>query len=146
MASALHSKYNGTDEDTQAQALATESQAKIDEEKAAQAAKEAQGYETGITYDQLARTPDDYKGEKVKFYGKVVQVIEGDTSTQIRLAVNDDYNTVLFGEFDKSIISSRVLEKDYITVYGKSAGTISYQSTGSGTITIPAVYIEKIDQ
>lgn len=146
LASALHSKYNGTDEDTQAQALATESQAKIDEEKAAQAAKEAQGYETGITYDQLARTPDDYKGEKVKFYGKVVQVIEGDTSTQIRLAVNDDYNTVLFGEFDKSIISSRVLEKDYITVYGKSAGTISYQSTGSGTITIPAVYIEKIDQ
>ena len=94
----------------------------------------------------MARTPDDYKGEKVKFYGKVVQVIEGDTSTQIRLAVNDDYNTVLFGEFDKSIISSRVLEKDYITVYGKSAGTISYQSTGSGTITIPAVYIEKIDQ
>ena len=54
-------------------------QKKADEEKAAaeaaaaKAAEEAQGYETGITYDQLARTPDQYKGKKVKFYGKVVQ-------------------------------------------------------------------------
>ena len=106
LASALHSKYNGTDEDTQ----------------------------------------DDYKGQKVKFYGKVVQVIEGDDSTQIRLAVDDNYDTVLLGEFDKSIVSSRVLEDDYITVYGSSVGTISYKSTFGGTITIPGVYIEKIDQ
>lgn len=52
-----------------------------DERKAAAEAEEAErkakeGYDTGITYDQLARTPDDYKGEKVKFYGKVVQVVE----------------------------------------------------------------------
>ena len=94
----------------------------------------------------MARTPDDYKGQKVKFYGKVVQVIEGDDSTQIRLAVDDNYDTVLLGEFDKSIVSSRVLEDDYITVYGSSVGTISYKSTFGGTITIPGVYIEKIDQ
>lgn len=126
--------------------MAKNSQSKLDEAAAAKAAEEAQGYETGITYDQLARTPDDFKGKKVKFTGKVVQVIEGSGSIQIRLAVNDNYDTILFGQYDSSIVGSRVLEDDHITIYGTSAGTISYQSTMGGTITIPGVSIEKIDQ
>lgn len=112
---------------------------------AAKAAEEARGYETGITYDQLARTPDDFKGQKVKFYGKVIQVMEGDGSVQIRLAVDDNYDTILYGEYLASIVSSRILEDDYITIYGSSVGTITYQSTMGGNITIPGVYIDKID-
>ena len=146
LANTLHSKYNGSEEDKEAQKLATESQKKIDEANAAKEAEKAKGYETGITYDQLARTPDDYTGKKVKFTGKVVQVIEGDDSINIRLAVNDNYDTILLGEYSKSIVKSRVLEDDHITIYGSSVGTISYESTMGGTITIPGVYIEKIDQ
>lgn len=103
-------------------------------------------YRYQITYDNLARTPDDYQGKKVKFYGKVLQVMEGDGEIQIRLAVNDDYDTVLYGAYDSSIVSSRVLEDDEITIYGTSAGLISYDSTMGGKITIPAVLIDKIDQ
>ena len=117
-----------------------------EEEKAAREAEEAKGYETGITYEDLARTPDDFKGKKVKFKGKVLQVLEGDDSVQIRLAVNDDYDTVLFGEYESTIVSSRVLEDDEITIYGTSYGLISYDSTMGGKITIPAVSIDKIDQ
>ncbi len=146
LANQLHEKYNGTEEDKQAQEMAKQSQAKLDEEAAAKAAEEAKGYETGITYDQLARTPDEYEGKKVKFSGKVVQVMESDDSVTIRLAVNDNYDTILYGQYSSSIVSSRVLEDDHITVYGTSVGTISYQSTMGGTITIPGVYIEKIDQ
>ena len=146
LANKLHEEYNGTEEDIQAQEMAKVSQAKLDEAAAAKAAEEAKGYETGITYNQLARTPDDYKGKKVKFYGKVVQVIEDDDAVQIRLAVNGDYDTILFGEYATSTVSSRVLEDDMITIYGTSVGTISYQSTMGGKITIPGVYIEKIDQ
>lgn len=146
LADALHQKYNGTEEDKKAQEMAKTSQAKLDEAKAAKEAEEAQGYETGITYEQLARTPDDYKGKKVKFYGKVIQIIEGSSTIQVRLAVNDNYDTVLYGEYAKSIVSSRVLENDYITIYGTSSGTISYTSTMGGTITIPGVAISKIDQ
>lgn len=116
------------------------------EEKEAREAEEAKGYETGITYDNLARTPDDYKGKKVKFYGKVIQVMEGDGEVQIRLAVNEDYDTILLGGYDSTIVSSRVLEDDKITIYGTSLGLISYKSTMGGTITIPAVSIDKIDQ
>lgn len=146
LASALHEKYNGSEEDKKAQEMATASRAKIDEAEAAKAAEEAKGYETGITYDQLARTPDEFKNKKVKFYGKVIQVIEGSGNIQIRLAVDDDYDRILLGEFSKSIVSRRVLEDDYITIYGKSVGTISYQSTMKGTITIPGIYIDKIEQ
>mgnify|MGYP003307512121 CR=1 FL=1 len=124
--------------------------AAAESEAAAEAARlEAEakrGYDTGITYNQLARTPDDYIGEKVKFKGKVLQVIEGSSEVDIRLAVNNDYNNVIYVVYDKSIVKSRVLEDDKITVYGISGGLYSYQSTLGGTITIPLVIVEKIEQ
>lgn len=42
------------------------------EEKAAKEEDERIGYETGITYDQLARTPDEFKEKKTQFTGKVL--------------------------------------------------------------------------
>ncbi|MFP7254260.1 toxin regulator [Terribacillus goriensis] len=126
-----------------------EAKAKAEEEAKAKAeaeAKEKQGYNTGVTYDQLARTPDDYIGEKVKFSGKVVQVMEGDGITQIRFAVNDNYDTILLGEFDASVVDSRILEDDELTIYGTSGGVITYESTMGGNITIPSMVIDKIDQ
>ena len=114
---------------------------------ASKAAEEAKGYETGITYDQLARTPDEFKSKKVKFTGKVLQVMEGSIASDpaIRLAVNKDYDTVIYGKYPSQIISSRILEDDVITIYGTSYGLQSYQSTLGGTITIPYVYIDKIE-
>lgn len=146
LAAQLHAKYNGTPEDQEAQSMAQSSQNQLNQIAAQKAAEEAKGYETGITYDQLARTPDQFKGKKVKFTGKVIQVLEQDNLVQIRLAVDDNYDTVLLGLYESSIVSSRVLEEDYITIYGISSGTISYESTSGKTITIPGVAIEKIDQ
>ncbi|MGG4167013.1 toxin regulator [Rossellomorea vietnamensis] len=126
---------------------AAEAQAQKEaEEKRLAEEKEKKGYDTGITYDQLARTPDDFIGEKVKFNGKVVQVMEGDDSTQLRIAVNDDYDTILFAEFESDIVSSRVLEDDNITVMGLSSGLLTYESTMGGNISIPGMLIEKIEQ
>ncbi|WP_121609867.1 toxin regulator [Mesobacillus foraminis] len=116
------------------------------EEKAKKEAEEKKGYETGITYDQLARTPDDFIAKKVKFNGKVVQVIEGSGVTQIRLAVNDNYDTILFAEYDSSIIDSRILEDDMITIMGVSTGLLTYESTMGGEISIPGVSVDKIEQ
>lgn len=113
------------------------------EAAAAKAAEEAKGYETGITYDQLARTPDEYKGKKVKFKGKVLQVIEGDTETQIRLGVNGSYDQVLYCSVPKAkTASTRILEDDSITIMGRSAGLITYTATIGGKITIPSVLVD----
>lgn len=106
----------------------------------------AADYNTGVTYDQLARTPDDYKYKKVSFTGKVIQVIDGDDETDLRVAVDGNYDNVIFIGYDPDIMNgSRVLEEDKITFYGESKGTTSYKSTGSGNITIPAVSVVKIE-
>lgn len=125
---------------------AEEAAAKEKKEAAAKAKEEKTGYDTGITYKQLARTPDDYVEKKVKFSGEVAQVMEGDDYIQIRLAVDSDYDKMLFVEYDKSIVSSRILEDDYITIYGVSYGLYTYDSTMGGPITIPSIVADKIDQ
>jgi membrane protein involved in colicin uptake len=133
-------------EKEQAEKEAAEKEA-AEQAAAEQAAQEeaAQGYETGITYDQLARTPDDYIGEKVKFSGKVVQVIEGDGETQLRFAVDDDYDQMIYLAYYPEIVEQRVLEDDYLTIYGSSLGTISYESTLGGMITIPAAFVDNME-
>jgi len=132
------------DADAKAEAE-TEAKAEAEAQKIAEE-KEKQGYNTGITYDQLARTPDDYIFEKVKFHGKVIQVMEGDGITQVRFAVNDNYDTIIFGEIDSSLLESRILEDDVITIMAVSSGLVTYDSTMGGQISIPGVLIEKIER
>lgn len=125
-------------EKEEAEKLAAEQKKKEEEEK--------KGYDTGITYSQLARTPDDYLAKKVKFSGKVVQVMEDGDSAGIRLAVDGDYDNIILGTFDSSIISERILEDDYITVYGLSAGIYTYESTMGASISVPSMTIDKISR
>lgn len=131
----------------------TETQEEAEQRAATQAeadakreAEEKLGYETGITYDQLARTPDDYEGSLVKFTGEVIQTLEEDGQVDIRLAVDGEYNNILYCAYESNIVSSRVLEGDTITIYGTSMGLYSYESTTGVTITIPCVWVDKIDQ
>lgn len=125
-------------EKEEAEKLAAEQKKKEEEEK--------KGYDTGITYSQLARTPDDYLAKKVKFNGKVAQVMEDGDSVGIRLAVDGDYDNIILGTFDSSIISERILEDDYITVYGLSAGIYTYESTMGASISVPSMTIDKISR
>lgn len=129
----------------QADELQKQKEAEAEAARLAKEKEEKKGYETGITYDQLARTPDDYDGEKVKFRGRVIQVIEGNNETQLRIAVNRDYDKVILVAYDSSIVDKRVLDDDTITIYGKSIGLYSYEATSGATITIPAIIVDKID-
>lgn len=122
-----------------------EADAKAKDEADAKAAEARVAYDTGITYNQLARTPDNFNGRKVKFSGKVIQVMEGNTEVQLRIAVNNNYDTILYVAYDPRITPSRVLENDYVTVKGESEGLFTYQSTGSGNISIPLVWVDIIN-
>lgn len=120
-------------------------------EKAEQEEKERQekmGYDTGITYSQLARTPDDYKGQKVKFSGKVLQVQEGLFSDVIRLGVNGSYDNVLWLSIPSTATKSneRILEDDYITIYGVANGIKTYETVLGASISIPSVTVNKLER
>lgn len=114
-------------------------------EKAEQEAKEKQGYDTGITYSQLARTPDEYKGEKCKFSGKVIQVMEDEGLYTIRLAVNGSYDNVILVIASTKVSESRILEDDYITVYGTSSGITTYTTVMGASVSIPSMLVTKVD-
>lgn len=94
------------------------------------------------SYEEIARDPDDYKGKKAKFSGTVLQALESDDSRQvdIRLAIDGDYDQVIYVVYYKPEGSSRILEDDTITVYGELAGLYSYTSTMNKPITLPIIY------
>lgn len=140
-------KAKEEEEKAKEKAAADKKKKEEEEEQARLQAEEAKGYETGTTFDQLARTPDDYTFTKVKFSGKVVQVMEGEGTTQIRFAVNDDYDSIIYAEISTDLTdNNRVLEDDYITLSGTSMGLLTYESTMGGEITIPSINVDKIDR
>jgi len=113
-----------------------EEQAKTEADKAS--------YSADYSYEQLARNPDTYTGSKVKFSGKILQVMEGDVS-YLRVAMNSNYDTVIFATYDKDKLSYRLLDDDQVTIYGSSLGVYSYEAVSGATITIPWINAEYID-
>ncbi|TPR12247.1 transcriptional regulator [Apilactobacillus timberlakei] len=103
-------------------------------------------YETGITYDEVARKPDSYKYKNVSFSGTVLQVIDDDKETQLRVAVNGDSSNVIFVYVrNENLHGSRILEDDNVTLYGQSSDLVKYKSSMNTPITIPSMLAYKID-
>lgn len=108
-------------------------------------AKKAE-YTSDYSYNTIARDADSYKGTKVCFRGKVLQ--EGDAGSSmryIRLAVDSDYDTVLFVTYTSDQVPVRVLEDDILTIYGTVAGNYSYETVMGASITLPWVNSDMID-
>ena len=120
----------------------------IADEAAALTEKEANkiNYRTDITFENLARTPDNFIGEQIKLRGEVIQVLEGSGETQILLNVNGSYDQTILAVYESSIVSSRILEDDWITIYGTSYGLYSYESIFGQIITVPLLLVDIIDQ
>ncbi|WP_240740982.1 hypothetical protein [Leuconostoc citreum] len=110
------------------------------ESSRAESGSSVSDYQTGITYDQIARNPNDYKDKQMQFTGKVIQVIEDDGAVQIRLAVEGNSDNIILVNIDNSLLNgSRVLEDDLVTASGISKGTVSYKSTLGEKITVPSM-------
>ncbi|MDT2752782.1 cell envelope integrity protein TolA [Enterococcus thailandicus] len=131
----------------QAEKEAAAKQKKEAEEAARKAAEEEKAsYDTGITYENLARNPDTYIAKKVKFSGKIIQVLKGEDHSQFRFAIDDNYDQILFIEISEDQLSNnRLLEDDYITIRGISYGEYTYTSALGGEITIPGVVVDSFE-
>lgn len=122
-----------------------EEKAKKEAEEKAKKEEEAKGYETGITYDELARNPDKNKGKKVTFTGTVIQVIRGNGEDKYRVSVKDDYKKVIYVTYIPKEGENKILENDKVIIRGVSIGEISYQSTMGGKISIPGIEAHSIE-
>lgn len=113
---------------------------------AAKKQAEMSQYSSDYTYTQIARSPDSYKDTRVKFRGKVLQ--EGDAGDSVRyicLAVDSDYNSVLFVTYTSDQTSVKILEDDIITVYGTVIGDYSYETVMGAEVALPWVHSDILD-
>ena len=114
---------------------------KEEEERQRQEA-EANKYETGLTYDDMARDTTGKIGTYGKFEGKIIQVMQSTSYTQYRVAINGDYDKVMLIEISNDKLTSNLLEDDYIYFKGMSMGNVSYKTVLGAKVTVPSMTVD----
>ena len=124
------------------EAIKTEKIKLTDEEKKALFKKECKDY----SYNTIARNPDAYLLEKGHVRGKVIQVLEDGDEYTLRVNMNGTYgNTILVSYTKQSSKENRILEDDYVDMYGHWMGTYTYESVMGSSITVPLFFCTYLD-
>ena len=119
-----------------------EKQAQKEAEEQAKKEAEAHKYETGLTWEQIAR--EGKKGTLGQFEGKIIQVMNGDGFTQYRVTINGDYDQVMLIEVKNGVSKETLLEDDYVYFKGESLGTITYTTVMGAEMTVTAFECHEI--
>ena len=98
-----------------------------------------------VSYSELARYPDKYVNEHIIIEGKIIQVIENGTYCEYRVATKELYDDVVFASFTRNEEDPRLLEGDFVKLYGISLGLITYTSTTGLEVTIPQMLVSLIE-
>lgn len=104
------------------------------------------GYLVISDYSEYARNPDNHEGEKIRFNGTVVQVVEGIERNVYRVAMNGNSDYMFYITYTPDADSQRVLEDDEVTVFGEFTGLYTYDSVLGGSITIPSCEAEAMTE
>lgn len=98
---------------------------------------------TVLEFNKVNKNPDNFKGEKFKCTGKIIQIMEDSNGGKMRLALGDYYSDVVYVTYEGN---NDFVEDDYVTVYGYCDGGYSYTSTVGASVDLPKIsakYIEK---
>lgn len=95
-------------------------------------------YRTDVDVRDIERNPDDYIHELIVFEGKIIQVLEEGQMSAYRIAVNDDYARIVLVSTLSSSLEERLLEGDYVTVYGEFTDLLTYETVIGGNRTVPS--------
>jgi len=98
-----------------------------------------------FSYNEIARYPEQYKDQYVKFVGKIIQVVESSVSNQIDMRLALESNDVVYISYNRQEQEPRLLEGDKIIAYGKLNGLITYESLFGQLITIPQLNMIEYD-
>lgn len=95
-------------------------------------------YRADIDLKDIERNPGDYQNEFITFEGKIIQIMEDDIYTAYRIAVNDDYDRIAYVQTLSGTLEQRLLEDDYVTVYGAFDDILTYETVLGASQTVPA--------
>ena len=105
----------------------------------------AEDYIEEFDYESLARTPDEFKGNKIKFIGEIIQVAESGKRSALRVMINNDYDEIVFCNYNTDNLSFHLLEHDTVIIYGTYTGLYTYTSIFKQKITIPGFNVDSIE-
>ncbi len=104
-----------------------------------------------VTFDDLSRDPDKYKGQLVVVTGEVIQAMDA-SSAQYYCSYRVDITKGAYGWYSDTVYinydgygkTPRILEDDIVTFWGKFQGLTSYESIMGQTITLPYIIAEYV--
>jgi hypothetical protein len=103
-----------------------------------------------VPYEDLARTPNEFKNKDIKFTGEVFQIEENNRHITLLIHVTPSIfgiyvDTIYIDYIRTDSDEKRILEGDLVTVYGKSNGIMTYTSILDKQISVPHVIAKFID-
>ena len=101
-----------------------------------------------VDYATVAKTPDDYKNQKLYFVGSVLQVLEGSNETDVRLATDvSGYDDIVYVKIDNSVLGDNHLQEGQaLGVYGTCTGQYHYTSALGVDVAIPGLVADQLDE
>ena len=99
-------------------------------------------YDNGLTYEDFARDVDGLKGEYLALNGEVIQVMETEDTTELRVAIGGDHNKIIYCILKNKNI--KVLEGDYVKIKGQSLGYMKYKTIVDTKISVVGVDVHEL--
>ena len=104
-----------------------------------------------VTFEDLSRDPDKYKGQLVVVTGQVIQAMDASSAdyycsyraNMTKGSYGIYYDTVLI-YYDGYGKTPRILENDIVTFWGEYQGLTSYESIFGQTITLPHIIADYV--
>lgn len=89
-----------------------------------------------ISFKELEKNPDGHAGERVKYTGEVVQIMENYGVSSIRMDVASNFGDTIYVSYPGT---TSAVEGSTITVYGVIDGSYTYTSQAGWDISLPKV-------
>lgn len=96
-----------------------------------------------ISYRELQRNPKTYKGNQIKVSGTIYQVISEAKSSQYysKYFLRANGNLYLL-KIDNYSSDSRILEDDYLTIWGEVQDLYEYETVRGNSNIVPSILVE----
>lgn len=99
-----------------------------------------------IEFKVLDKNPDAHLGERLRFTGEIVQIMENDGVTVMRVNVTKTrygYDDTIWVEYPGSV---DVYEEDVVWIWGVCFGKFSYTSTIGAEISLPGLFAKFVEK
>lgn len=97
------------------------------------------------SYEDILRNPDNYKKKYVVLSGTVDQTVEGAFGLYTTIYIRDGNDNKWGCNITYSEGQSRILEGDYVTVYGTLNGTTTSRTVLGQQVTMPYIDIQYVE-